>query len=164
MTTPEHLTLLGFLHARLAEEERSALNRAIPSVRAEILARVHAMQDLLAAYRTTAAEVSRDDRAEQGDEMSNELRAYERGLYKAMKLLGPMYSAHSDFPLVDEYRPAVVKRTEPCRIPIDYGYAPGTACAGCGHVDLVHPGSPNPSLDACAICVLVLAAEGKTDA
>jgi hypothetical protein len=34
----------------------------------------------------------------------------------------------------------------------------GEPCPGCGHTNLVHPGSKNPSLDACALCkILALA-------
>lgn len=33
----------------------------------------------------------------------------------------------------------------------------GSPCPACGHVDLVHPGRPNPSIDACLLCQLEIA-------
>lgn len=30
----------------------------------------------------------------------------------------------------------------------------GRSCSACGHQDALHPGFPNPRLDACALCLL----------
>lgn len=35
----------------------------------------------------------------------------------------------------------------------------GAPCRECGHTNLAHPGNHNPTLDACAICLVLAAAE-----
>lgn len=33
----------------------------------------------------------------------------------------------------------------------------GQCCPECRHTDFVHPGRPNPSLDSCAVCMIIAA-------
>lgn len=51
-----------------------------------------------------------------------------------------------------------------CRHYIGPDQVIGTPCPNCGHADLVHPGFPNPSLEECVVCRLLLVTDSALGA
>jgi len=44
----------------------------------------------------------------------------------------------------------------PCRRGVYAGAMVAGACPHCGHANVLHPGSMNPALDECLVCVMTL--------
>lgn len=52
---------------------------------------------------------------------------------------------------------------EACRRPANAGDIIGNACPSCGHTNVLHPGSINPAVIECLVCLMEGTLDGMTE-